>query len=224
MRNINDLDFNFIIPKYYLDKTILVYYDYSTNKYFIYLINKDTYNLHKSVRWISDIRNELAYLNNTYKVCIIDIGYNICYLMDDLTRHGCVYNIIDFWKSLNTIEKKEIERYNLTMLGFYINKYNLREDIENMKFRYMPIGAEEMIQLYTDYKSDKIYKDSINQIQDVIHHDPATIVKWKDGTKTVVKVQKGDTYNKEFGLAMCIIKKMCGNKGNYNEVFKKWCK
>lgn len=62
------------------------------------------------------------------------------------------------------------------------------------------------------------------QVKDVIFHDPATIVFWKDGTKTVVKCQKakGDTYNPELGLAMCIIKKMCGNKGNYNNVFNKW--
>lgn len=62
------------------------------------------------------------------------------------------------------------------------------------------------------------------QIKDVIFNDPATIVFWKDGTKTVVKCQKdkGDTYNPELGLAMCIIKKMCGNKGNYNNVFNKW--
>lgn len=61
-----------------------------------------------------------------------------------------------------------------------------------------------------------------NQIKDVIFNDPATIVLWKDGTKTVVKCQKGDTYNPELGLAMCIIKKMCDNKGNYNDVFNKW--
>lgn len=61
-----------------------------------------------------------------------------------------------------------------------------------------------------------------NDIKDVIFHNPATIVLWKDGTKTVVKCQKGDTYNPELGLAMCIIKKMCNNKGNYNDVFNKW--
>lgn len=60
------------------------------------------------------------------------------------------------------------------------------------------------------------------QIKDVIYNNPATIVLWKDGTKTVVKCQKGDTYNPELGLAMCIIKKMCDNKGNYNDVFNKW--
>ena len=60
------------------------------------------------------------------------------------------------------------------------------------------------------------------QIKDVIFKNPATIVLWKDGTKTVVKCQDGDVYNPETGLAMCIIKKMCGNKGNYNDVFNEW--
>ena len=59
-------------------------------------------------------------------------------------------------------------------------------------------------------------------IKKVIHNDPATIVLWDDGTKTVVKCQPGDEYNAELGLAMCISKKYFGNKGNFNEVFKKW--
>ena len=59
-------------------------------------------------------------------------------------------------------------------------------------------------------------------IKKVIFNDPATIVLWSDGTKTVVKCQEGDTYSKELGLAMCISKKYLGNKGNFNEVFKKW--
>lgn len=63
-----------------------------------------------------------------------------------------------------------------------------------------------------------------DNIKDVIYNAPATIVIWKDGTKTVVKCQEGtgDTYNPELGLAMCIIKKLSGNKGNYNDVFNKW--
>ena len=59
-------------------------------------------------------------------------------------------------------------------------------------------------------------------IVDVIHNDPATIIKWCDGDKTIVQVQDGDEYNKELGLAMAICKKVFGNKGNYNEIFKKW--
>lgn len=59
-------------------------------------------------------------------------------------------------------------------------------------------------------------------IVDVIFNNPATIVKWSDGDKTVVKCQTGDIYNPELGLAMCIIKKCYGNKSNYNNIFKKW--
>ena len=61
-------------------------------------------------------------------------------------------------------------------------------------------------------------------IKEVIFNNPATVVIWADGTKTVVKCQEGDTYNEELGLAMCISKKFFGNKGNFNEVFKKWIK
>ena len=60
------------------------------------------------------------------------------------------------------------------------------------------------------------------KIKDVIFNEPATIVLWADGTKTVVKCQEGEDYDPEKGLAMAISKKALGNKGNYCEVFKKW--
>lgn len=59
-------------------------------------------------------------------------------------------------------------------------------------------------------------------IDRVIFHDPATIVYWADGTKTVVKCQDGDAYSKETGLALCFAKKALGNKGSYNDVFKQY--
>jgi hypothetical protein len=60
------------------------------------------------------------------------------------------------------------------------------------------------------------------EIRKVVFNDPATIVYWQDGTKTVVKCQKNDTFEKEKGLAMCFVKKLLGNKGNYYETIKKW--
>lgn len=57
----------------------------------------------------------------------------------------------------------------------------------------------------------------------VIFNDPATIVFWCDGTKTVVKCQENDKYDKMTGLAMAISKKAFGNKGRYYDIFKKWC-
>ncbi len=70
----------------------------------------------------------------------------------------------------------------------------------------------------------KLYKGGSNMfaIKDVIFSNPATIVLWADGTKTVVKCQEGDVYSEEVGLALCFAKKALGNKSNYNNVFKKW--
>lgn len=59
------------------------------------------------------------------------------------------------------------------------------------------------------------------KIEKVIFNDPATIIFWNDGTKTVVKAND-ESFDAEKGMAMAISKKMLGNKGNYYEVFKKW--
>lgn len=61
----------------------------------------------------------------------------------------------------------------------------------------------------------------IPEIERVIYNAPATIVLWKDGTKTVVKADEYEIYDPEKGLAMCISKKALGNKGNYYDTFKK---
>lgn len=59
-------------------------------------------------------------------------------------------------------------------------------------------------------------------ISKVVYNNPATVVLWSDGTKTVVKRQPGDTYSAETGLAMAIRKKAYGNKNYFNKVFAKW--
>lgn len=75
---------------------------------------------------------------------------------------------------------------------------------------------------YLEYCKNKnsigLRRDSI---KNVIFNPPATIVFWRDGTKTVVKA-KNEDFDPEKGLAMAISKKMLGNNGNYYEVFKKW--
>lgn len=54
-----------------------------------------------------------------------------------------------------------------------------------------------------------------NEPVKVIFNDPATIVLWDDGTKTVVKCY-GEKYDKEKGLAMCYLKKAFNKKENGN--------
>ena len=63
--------------------------------------------------------------------------------------------------------------------------------------------------------------DNIPEVKKVIFNDPATIVYWKDGTKTIVKCQKGDYFDLEKGFAMAFLKKSLGNKGNFNNKLRK---
>lgn len=81
---------------------------------------------------------------------------------------------------------------------------------------------------YTDYNglssiicAPSPKQKAMNSIKKVIFNDPATIVLWSDGTKTVVKCDERDEFDPEKGLAMAICKKHFGG-GFYNDIFKKW--
>lgn len=49
-------------------------------------------------------------------------------------------------------------------------------------------------------------------IDKVIYNPPATIILWNDGTKTMSKCDKEDTYDKATGFMLCVLKKKYGNK------------
>ena len=165
-----------------------------------------------------DIRNELYYECQIQYVCELDNSD-----MEEFTRYAKqyvetqTYSYIDFLDkviqllsrghSFETIKnkiKEKVRKEENKMPTSYTS--NIFKSLDNLTFTWT----------YNTPKFDK------NEIKDVIYHNPATIIFWKDGTKTVVKCQEGDTYNPELGLAMCIIKKLSGNKGNYNDVFNKW--
>lgn len=94
----------------------------------------------------------------------------------------------------------------------YRSLYDIRNDAE------VPINIYRNI-LNSTYGIGSL---RIPEIKNVIFNDPATIVFWEDGTKTVVKCQDGDEFDPEKGLAMAIVKKAYGNKGNYCNKLKKW--
>ena len=94
----------------------------------------------------------------------------------------------------------------------YRSLYDIRNDAEVPRDIYRNI-------LNSTYG---IGSSRIPEIKNVIFNDPATIVFWEDGTKTVVKCQDGDEFDPEKGLAMAIVKKAYGNKSNYCNKIKKW--
>lgn len=73
------------------------------------------------------------------------------------------------------------------------------------------------------YENDKAQNScGLPEIRKVIFHDPATIIIWSDGSKSIVKCTEKDKYDPEKGFAMAIAKKALGNKGNYYNIFKEY--
>lgn len=67
----------------------------------------------------------------------------------------------------------------------------------------------------------ELHRKMALEIKKVIFNNPATIVFWADGTKTVVKA-KNEDFDPEKGLALAIAKKALGNKGSYFNKIKRW--
>ena len=61
-----------------------------------------------------------------------------------------------------------------------------------------------------DLESIELRVDIPGMIDRVIFNDPATIIYWKDGSKTVVKRSEDDIWDPEKGFCMAIIKKLYG--------------
>lgn len=61
-------------------------------------------------------------------------------------------------------------------------------------------------------------------ITKVVFNDPATIVFWSDGTKTVVKTMEGEKFDPYAGVAYAIAKKRFGNNSKFKKLVKSYIK
>lgn len=67
----------------------------------------------------------------------------------------------------------------------------------------------------TYYSRDK---EKSLQVVKVINNNPAVIVFFNDGSKTVAKCDKEDTFSLETGISICLLKKILGNKGFHQAI------
>ena len=135
-------------------------------------------------------------------------GYSYAYV-----KHTCSYASIqnphvDVFTTIEKTRQEVRDKKRPTITGF---KEYSRNDIRHTA------------ELFTALRESVARKSSnLPKIKKVIFSNPATIVMWADGDKTVVKCQPGDVFDAEKGLAMAIVKKAYGGKGNYCEVLKPW--
>lgn len=78
-------------------------------------------------------------------------------------------------------------------------------------------------QLNAAFGRSSVPIDISGRIKKVIFNPPATIIFWKDGSKTVVKCN-GEAFDPEKGMAMAISRKVLGDSYGYYNIFEKWCK
>lgn len=108
--------------------------------------------------------------------------------------------------------------------AIYLSSYNIASRRIDIRYCVQNIA--------NDNKEEYIPEDQLtprpsnyglarNDINKVIFNDPATIIIWKDGTKTVVKAAPGETYNKWAGMALCISKKLYGDR--FHRIFREYC-
>lgn len=126
--------------------------------------------------------------------------------LTDLDLHvDAVYDIVaDGRTSYSTpvTVRKIIRKFELSILP---DDYNLRT-ISEAKLLSMPKRPE------TKIKSVLFNKEK-----------GVTTVVWYDNQITMVTCHPEDDFDKEKALAMCFMKRVCGNRGSFNEELKKWC-
>lgn len=62
------------------------------------------------------------------------------------------------------------------------------------------------------------------QVKRIIFHDPATIVFWQDGTKTVVKCMPGQPYSEYYGFLAALAKKVYGSNSAVERIVREYSK
>lgn len=108
-------------------------------------------------------------------------------------------------KPIGRVTGMTIEQTGREWTGLKIDAVLFSEN-DNLKIKYNDDFYGVKTKAFTDLR-----------IKRVIFNDPATIVFWKDGTKTVVKAHN-ELFDPEKGLAMAVCKKLYGDK--YHRMFK----
>lgn len=178
----------------------------------------DKYGLISSYYWSDDLHGYLYYF---YKDVYTDKNKVATVLVKP--------NQVDkIYETLSNIDAHLAERlYTKTFKIHNLGRWNLDQEEKQLEYKLeRPYNIKDALKMainsiygLTDLKKETNMLKG--KIEKVIFNNPATIVFWKDGTKTVVKASN-EEFDSEKGLAMAIAKKALGNEGNYFDEIKKW--
>ena len=206
----DDLEFEVLTPDVFSPWTVVL--RKKTEPFTLYrkTLRNSTYDL---------LNNVLEYASND--IATTKTLYNKMYKLEQKHIENVIFNYpatIVFWndRTKTVVKVADGETFDSGKgLAMAITKKYFGNDSSYYKVFKKWLAKDKTVDnKIPEYKRNR-------HIKNVIFNDPATIVFWNDGTKTVVKAQN-EKFDPEKGLAMAIAKKSLGNKGNYYNEFKKW--
>lgn len=91
--------------------------------------------------------------------------------------------------------------------------------MEVMAIEYERFCLDELpIAKVRGYINEKLPAMPYPGIKKVIFNNPATIILWNDGTKTVVKCSKNEKFDPEKGLSMAISERVLGSYSKFKKI------
>ena len=113
------------------------------------------------------------------------------------------------------------EKYIFDSILDIINELYNDKEIEKKEDKIeLSASVPQEAVILKSYNPKKIF--NVPNVEKVLFRNPATIVWFSDGTKSVAICGYDDVYDKETGMAICLCKRMLGNK-EYRELMEKWC-
>lgn len=166
------------------------------------------------------------------------MGKTCCVVWHDMKRKVLGYEIGDVDKvahdsasnmtcvELKPVKKHYVERYHELAVA-KVNEWREFAPPKRLGFLgsdYDAIVVDEAKHLMKKQREKRNRMNLMPEIERIIFHDPATIVYWSDGTKTVVKANQSgkkrsrDKFREDYGLAMAISKKFAGGRAEFNHL------
>lgn len=140
---------------------------------------------------------------------------NLLYMLPSIAMDGITFMVEQGTHSQEEeLKKSRLKDVINSIYGINSTKNNDKGETN------MPTFMESHNIAYSLIRDTPVF-NADGSIKKVVFSGPATIVIWKDGTKTVVKCMEGDEYDPEKGLMMCIMEKLLGGKSAVKKLFKK---
>ena len=138
-----------------------------------------------------------------------------------MTGHGFVLTLILMIEQILRIMSIHVNvgrvgRNKMAKMHFDMEVMSIEHEWDGM-WNSIPITVVRGI-----CNEDILKESKCLEIQKVIFNNPATVILWKDGTKTVVKCNGRDTYDPEKGFAMAISKKVLGSYPAIKRIIRKY--